>query len=190
MTAAIPTTIPSASTPPENATPSAVRKLIERDHINRRSLLKGVLTTGMVLGLSALDLLPGRNPALAGRYGGAPWEYWNNCHDYSTSTRRADWRWCNPDAARVSGRYCKTNIKRHRTAVDGRRRNGCEYEDYRIDFRCWNLAGTQVINAWVWRRGQSGGNLPSVICSDGKTYVLNDCGPDYHYKSACREYLE
>lgn len=189
MTAAIPV-VPSASTPPANATPSAVRKLIEREHINRRSLLKGVLTTGMVLGLSALDLLPGRREAQASRHGGDPWEYWSNCHDYSTSSRRADWRWCNPDAARVSGRYCKSSIKRHRTAVDGRWRDECEYEDYRIDFRCWNLSGTQVINAWVWRRGQSGGDLPSVICSDGKTYVLNECGPDYHYKSACREYLE
>ena len=180
--------IPSASAPPADATPSRVRGIIERRWITRRSILKGVLTSGMVLGLTTLDLLPGRNLAQARRAGGDPWEYWSHCRDYSTSTRRANWRWCNPDAARVSERYCKTDINRHRTG--SRRRDSCELEDYRRDYRCWNLSDTTVINAWVWRRGQSGGNKPSVICSDGKTYIIDSCGDDYHYNSACRRYLE
>lgn len=179
--------VPSASTPPAHARPSRIRKLIEDRFISRRSVLKGVLTTGMVLGITALDLLPGRNDAQARLRGYDPWEYWSDCHDYSTSSRRANWRWCNPDAARLSERFCKSDYDRHRTG--GEWRDDCEFEDYRRDYRCWNLSDSTVINAWIWRRGQSGGDKPSVVCSDGRTYVYNDCGYDYHYKSVCRRFL-
>ncbi|MEQ7125191.1 hypothetical protein ABN034_11785 [Actinopolymorpha sp. B11F2] len=179
--------IPSASTPPANATPSAVRKLIMDRVLTRRSVLRGVLTTGMVLGISALDLLPGRNRAEAWLYGSHPWQIWTHCADYSTSTRRTNWRWCNPASARVSSRFCQRAYNRHRT--DGERRTDCEYEDFRRDYRCWNLSDSRVINAWVWRRGQTGGDIDSVICSDGRTYVYNSCGSDYEYKSVCRRYL-
>jgi len=181
-------TIPSASSPPAGATPSSMRLLIEKRFLTRRGVLKGMVTTGMVLGIAALDLLPGRHNAEARRRGEDPWEYWSHCSDYSTSTRRVNWKGCNPDAARVSERYCKSEWDRHRTG--GERRNDCEYEDYRRDYRCWNLSDSTVINAWIWRRGQTGGNKPSVMCSDGKTYVLNSCGSDYHFKSACRRYLD
>jgi hypothetical protein len=179
--------IPSASTPPSDATPSRVRKLIEERFLTRRSIFKGALTAGVVLGIAALDFLPGHNVAQARRRGEDPWEYWSHCADYSTSTRRANWRWCNPASAAVGEWWCKTYYDRHRTL--GRQRTGCHYEDYRRDYRCWNLSDSTVINAWIWRRGQSGGDKPSVVCSDGKTYVFNSCGDDYHYKSVCRRYL-
>lgn len=180
-------TIPSASRPPAGATPSPVRRLIEERFLSRRSILKGIVTSGMVLGIAALDLLPGRNNAEAHIVGRAPWQWWHHCADYTTASRRTNWKWCNPDAARVSERYCKSDYNRHRTAHE--QVSSCEVEAYRRDYRCWNISDTKVINAWVWRRGQTGGDRPDVICSDGKTYVLNDCGSDYSYKSACRRYL-
>jgi hypothetical protein len=180
-------TIPSASTPPPDASPSRIRRLIADRFLTRRSVLRGVFATGMVLGISALDLLPGRNPAAAQLYGSDPWQIWTHCADYSTSTRRTNWRWCNPASARISSRFCHPSYLRHRT--DGKQRGSCDYEDYRRDYRCWNLSDSRVINAWVWRRGQTGGNIDSVACSDGKTYVHNNCGSDYEYKSVCRRFL-
>lgn len=178
--------IPHASRPPVDSTPSRIRRVLEKQFVRRRTVLQSVLGAGMVVGLTALDLLPGRNSASAEIKGTHPWRWWSHCNDYSRNSdgKRTSWRRCNPGgSADVSGRYCHPTRYRHR--VDSARFNACEYDTFHWAARCNNLNDSVIINAWVWKRGQSGGDLQGATCSDGWTHVENRCGDDYDYNTAC-----
>lgn len=172
--------IPSADTSPPIPVESEIRPLIVRHVAGRRSVLRGITMTGMVVGLAALDLIPWGHKAHAA----PPYSTWTHCRQYGgkTGNPQTDWRWCNPSAADVSSRYCAGNGY-HRT--DRLRIDNCIHEEYRIAYRCY--PGPR--NAWEWRKDGEGLEPPNVRCSDGTVYVRDRCGDDYSYKSGCKKSL-
>ncbi|WUH99507.1 hypothetical protein OHR68_39470 [Spirillospora sp. NBC_00431] len=180
--------IPSLTVEPADAEPSAVRNFIEVQVIGRRRLLQSLAGAAMVLGVSTLDLLPGRNPAHAALKGSSPWQYWSRCTDYNTFP--ADWKKCNPDAAKVGAGYCQSRHKnRHRT--DYVENSACSWKNYNKAFRCTGDSG-RTINAWRWYKWEGPNTGPrSVSCSDGKVYYRsgNSNCRTKSFKSTCRHYL-
>lgn len=168
------TAVPSADVAPEGAKPSQIAKVLRRNSASRRSVLRTVIGAGMAVGVSAVGLLPGARRANAGWY--STYSNWGHCWNHP-------YRGCY--AGDVSSSYCN-GAGFHR---DGSGRIGCDYWRYTVVFtRCYNTAGTEIRNAWVWYRGESGGSVSSFRCSDGDFYS-NSCGDVWTTGSACIVYL-
>lgn len=181
------TDIPSLTVRPAGAAPSRMGELLQSRAVGRRGIMKGVAGAAMVLGIGALDLIPGQNNAYASRKGRRPWEYWSRCRDYNSWP--SDWKWCNPDSARVSGSYCQARHRnRHRTDVVDR--DGCHWTNYNKAMRCIGDNGAKI-NAWRWHRSEGPNTGPrSVSCSDGRVYYqVHPSCRTRTYKSTCRHYL-
>ena len=172
--------IPDLDIAPSDARRSGAARAIRKANMNRRSVMKGILGTGMVLGVASLDLLPRWNSASAGP---PPWPTWDHCNDYNTWP--VDWRKCNPDDADVSTDYCSQGYHRR----DSVRIDSCRIRDYRRNDRCYGDDMT-LKNAWVWKQNNVDPEPPDVRCSDGKTFVLDECRfTESSWKSTCKKFL-
>jgi len=162
--------IPSADVALGDRSPSEIAHQIRKTTANRRTVLRGVVGTGMVVGIAALGLLPG------GRKAYAAYSTWTHCNQYSSS-----WIGCaGYDPGYLGSSYCQpsgTNKGYHRSAVSG----CCECTHYTV-----RLTSCKERNAWEWRRGQTGGSTASHRCSDGYTHWVPCGGSRVTHKSVCK----
>lgn len=170
--------VPSATEPPANASPSSLRRILAKQPLTRRGILRTALATGMVVGLTALDKLPRARGAdiLADPY---PTRY--DCNYPNT------WKdTCNRSGSTlVSSAYCASHGW-HRT---GRVGDNCEYEEYQIDYRCGPRPGGGNYNAWRWKTDGVAPEYRTKRCSDGRIIFGGGCRPDTRTNSACIKLL-
>jgi hypothetical protein len=161
--------IPSIDIAPADPSPSEVGHLI-RKSATRRTVLKGIMGTGMVVGMSALSLLPG------GRKAYAAYSTWGHCRDYPSS-----WIGCaGYDPGYLGSRFCETSgtNKGYHLSRTG---PACDVTEYTV-----RLTSCNGRNAWVWRRGQTGGSTADHRCSDGWTHWDPCSGTRVSHKSVCK----
>lgn len=188
-----PHSIPDASASPDVFVGSEIRRQIASSQVTRRRVLKAIFATGMVVGISAIDLLPVGRKA----YGDPddPYSTWHECSDYNAvdTSSDNDWRWCNPDGSsegHIDEAYCADNGYHRIDTTRYECGTGLVYtQDYRIAYRCTGDNGVDK-NAWEWRRNGVEPEPRAVRCSDGKVFWSNECtGKEGNYNSTCKRWI-
>lgn len=182
--------IPDVTQRPDNMQPSHIRSKIPTAMVGRRAVLRGMLGTGMAVGIGALDLFPFGRKA----YAVLP-STWQHCaaYDFTDKSDDNDWRWCNPNGSasgHIGNSWCNDNGYHRIDDIV----NSCERTYYRRENRCEGDTGEHR-NAWEWHISDGGsnpGDPANVRCSDGKTHAEYPCDNpprEFTFNSTCKQSL-